>query len=180
VPVCLKLDFFGAVRGASPRSPHRHTAAAERDFAALMPVSHRATIGEVASLRAHDVLDLSLHQLVQHPDPDAAAQREQPSSAAPASSLSASCTRSGNVAVVASLTRAIHSPWRLVLLSSDIDSRPPRSQRPDEAGGPPPTKFCELRGNVNESVCEGIPQVRGQFDGHTDLARRVGAFILML
>ena len=41
-------------------------------------MADRGPVRVVPALRAHDIVDLLLHQLVQHTEPDADAQREQP------------------------------------------------------------------------------------------------------
>ncbi len=43
-----------------------------------MAVTDRDALGVVAALRTDDVVDLLGHQLRQHPEPDADAQRQQP------------------------------------------------------------------------------------------------------
>jgi len=40
-------------------------------------MAHRRAIRDVLALRTHHLVDLSLKQLVQHPEPDADAQRQQ-------------------------------------------------------------------------------------------------------
>jgi hypothetical protein len=42
-------------------------------------MAHRRSVGQVPALPADDVVDLGLHQLIQHPEPHADAQRQQPS-----------------------------------------------------------------------------------------------------
>ena len=77
VRVGPQLDLALAVGAASPRTADRHAPAAERDLAVLMAVAHRRPARDVLALRADDLVDLGLHQLVQHAEPDADAQREQ-------------------------------------------------------------------------------------------------------
>ena len=84
------------VGGAHPRPLDRDAPAAERHLARLVAVTHRDPIGVVLALRADDLDDLLLHQLGQHAEPDADAQREQPLLRRPTSSPSASCTRAGS------------------------------------------------------------------------------------
>jgi hypothetical protein len=96
VTVRLQLDLTRAVDGARPRPLDRHAAPTERPLAALMAVAHRPTVRIVLALRADDLIDLGLHEFVQHPRPTPTLSANSPSLAAPASSPSASCTRSGN------------------------------------------------------------------------------------
>jgi hypothetical protein len=73
-----QLDLSLAVGAARPRPADRHPAATERDLASLVAMAHRGAVGDVPALRADDRVDLGLHQLVQHPEPDPDAQRQQP------------------------------------------------------------------------------------------------------
>ena len=43
-----------------------------------MTVANRGPVRVVLALRAHDIVDLLSHQLLQHAEPDTDAQREQP------------------------------------------------------------------------------------------------------
>ena len=67
-----------AVGGPHPRALHTDTPAAERDLAGLVAVAHRGPVGVALALRADDLVDLALHHLGQHAQPDADAQRQQP------------------------------------------------------------------------------------------------------
>ena len=67
-----------AVGGPGPRPLDRDAPAAERDLAGLVAVTHRGAVRVVLALRADDLVDLLLHQLGQHAEPDADAQRQQP------------------------------------------------------------------------------------------------------
>jgi len=78
VPIGLKLDLVLAVGAARPRPADRHPPPTERDLAVLVPVPHRAAVRQVLALRADDLVDLGLDQLVQHTQPDADAERQQP------------------------------------------------------------------------------------------------------
>src|SRR3954451_11769059 len=78
VTVRPKLDPPRAAAGAGPRPLDRHAPPTERHLAALMAVTHRPTARIVLALWAHDLIDLGLHELVQHPQADADAQRQQP------------------------------------------------------------------------------------------------------
>jgi hypothetical protein len=74
VLVGRQRHLLAVVGAAHPRALHRHASAAERHAAVLMAVTHRAAIGVVAALRTDDLLDLLVHQLGQHAEPDADAQ----------------------------------------------------------------------------------------------------------
>jgi hypothetical protein len=73
-----QLDLVGAVGAPGSRSADRDAAPAERDLAALVAVPHRRAVRVVLAPGADDLVDLGLHQLVQHPEPDADTQRQQP------------------------------------------------------------------------------------------------------
>jgi hypothetical protein len=77
VRVRLKLDLALAVGGPRARPADRHAPPSEGDLAILVAMAHRHAIRDVLALRAHDLVDLGLKQLVQHPKPDADAQRQQ-------------------------------------------------------------------------------------------------------
>ncbi len=83
IPICemrvrVERDLAAAVYGTSPRTLHSDPPAAEGDLARLMTVAHRGPVGIMLALRADDLVDLDLHQLMQHSQPDADAQRKQP------------------------------------------------------------------------------------------------------
>src|SRR4051812_32974420 len=78
VRIRVQLDLLDAVGAANARALDRHTPAAERDLTALVAVPHRGPVNDVPALRADDLVDLRLHQLVQHPEPNPDAQRQQP------------------------------------------------------------------------------------------------------
>jgi hypothetical protein len=78
VPVRLKRQLALVVGRAHPGAADRHAPAAERDLPVLVAVTHRGPVGVVLALRTDDLVDLGLHDLVQHPHPDADAQRQQP------------------------------------------------------------------------------------------------------
>src|SRR4030095_1257812 len=52
--------------------------ATERDLAVVVSVTDGRAIPVVLALRADDLVDLGLQQLVQHPEPDTDAHSEQP------------------------------------------------------------------------------------------------------
>src|SRR4051794_31302363 len=97
--VAGKLNLMPAVGRARPRPADRHSTAAERDLAGFVAVPNRRPVRDLAALRADDLVDLGLHQLVQHAKPGADAQRQPPSYAAPASMPSASTTDAGSPAM---------------------------------------------------------------------------------
>ena len=76
--VRLKRHFGVPVSGPDPGPAHLDATATERHLAALVTVPHRGPLSIVLAPRAHDVVDLLLHQLAQHAQPDADAQRQQP------------------------------------------------------------------------------------------------------
>ena len=76
--VRLKRHLALPIRRADPRALDLHPPAAQRDLAILMPVADRGPLPVPLALRADDLLNLRLQQLVQHPQPDLDRQREQP------------------------------------------------------------------------------------------------------
>ena len=78
VRIGRKRHLALAVGGPHPRTLDRNAPAAERDLAGLVAVTHRDAVRVALALRAHDIVDLLLHQLGQHAQPDADAQRQQP------------------------------------------------------------------------------------------------------
>src|SRR6202034_1310303 len=67
-----------AVGGPGPWAANLDPATAERHRAVLVTMPDRDTVRVVLALRTHDVIDLLLHQLAQHTEPDTDAQRQQP------------------------------------------------------------------------------------------------------
>jgi hypothetical protein len=78
VRVRAHRDLTATVHRAHPRAPHGHPASTERHAAVLMAVTHRDTLGVMTALRTDDIVDLLSHQLRQHAQPHADAQRQQP------------------------------------------------------------------------------------------------------
>ena len=66
------------IRRADPRSADLHPPATQRHRPALMTVSLGRPVRVPPALRADDLLDLGLHQLVHHTQPDTDAQRQEP------------------------------------------------------------------------------------------------------
>ena len=66
------------VSRAHPRSLDRSAATAERHLPGLAAVADSRALGVVLSVWSDDLVDLLAHQLVQHAEPDADRQREQP------------------------------------------------------------------------------------------------------
>jgi hypothetical protein len=64
VLVGLHRQLLLVVGGAHPRAAHRHAAAAERQRPVLTTVTLRRAVGVVLALRADDLVDLGLQQLV--------------------------------------------------------------------------------------------------------------------
>ena len=81
----LELDLPLPIGGASARPVHWDTPAAERDLTALVAVSYRGAVGVVLAARANHLVQLGLHQLVQHTeaDPTSAPGVGQPASVGP-------------------------------------------------------------------------------------------------
>jgi len=77
VRVGAQLDLVLAVRGPRARPADRDAPATERDLAALVAVANRGADRIVLALRADDLVDLRLHQLVQHPKSNPDAERQQ-------------------------------------------------------------------------------------------------------
>src|SRR4051794_12992662 len=78
MPVRAQLDLPGTVSAADPRAADRHPPTTQRDLPILMAMAHRRALPIVATLRSHDLVDLGLHELVQHSQPDTNAERQQP------------------------------------------------------------------------------------------------------
>ena len=70
-------DLSAAVCGPHTRPLDTHAPPAERDLASLVAMANRGAVGVALALRAHDVVDLLFHQLGEHAEPDADAQRQQ-------------------------------------------------------------------------------------------------------
>ena len=60
------------------RGADRHAPAAQRHRPLLVAVTDRHPVGVMLALRAHDLGDLELHQLVHNAEPDPHAERQQP------------------------------------------------------------------------------------------------------
>jgi hypothetical protein len=67
-----------AVGAARPWTLDHNAAAAERHLPSLVSVPDGAALRIVLALRAHDLVELLLHQLGHDAEPDTHAQREQP------------------------------------------------------------------------------------------------------
>jgi len=63
---------------AHPRPRDPNAPATERDLAGLVAVTNRDAAGVALALRANNITNFFLHQLGQHAEPDADAQRQQP------------------------------------------------------------------------------------------------------
>src|SRR5271168_4097248 len=66
------------VSGPDPGPLNLNATAAERDLTRLVTVPDRGPLRVPAPFRSDDVVDLFLHQLRKHPEPDTDAQRQQP------------------------------------------------------------------------------------------------------
>jgi hypothetical protein len=76
--VGAERDLLAVVRRPDPRALHPDAPPAERDLTRFVAATDRDAVRVVLALRADDLVDLRLHQLLQHAQPDADAQREQP------------------------------------------------------------------------------------------------------
>ena len=77
VLVALNRQLALVVGRAHPRATDRDPPAAQGHRPVLVAVTDRDAIGVVLALRADDLVDLELHQLVHDAEPDADAEREQ-------------------------------------------------------------------------------------------------------
>src|SRR5664279_909324 len=64
--------------GAGPWMLHRDTPAAERDLPVFVAVTNSGSFSDGRVLGADDLVELGLHHLAQHAQPDAHAERQQP------------------------------------------------------------------------------------------------------
>jgi hypothetical protein len=77
VLVGTKRHLALAVRAPHPWSLDLDAPATERHLARLVPVTHGRPLRVVLALRADDIVDLLLHQLGEHAEANAHAQRQQ-------------------------------------------------------------------------------------------------------
>jgi hypothetical protein len=77
-----------------PRSLHLDTPTTQRHRTTLMAGTQRRPLQVAPALRNDDIVDLLGHPLLQHAQPNAHAQRQQPLLRCPTNSPNASCTRS--------------------------------------------------------------------------------------
>jgi len=73
----VERDLALTLGRAHARTADRHAAGPEGDRARLVAVAGGAAAGVVLALRADDLLDLGLHQLVEDAEPDAHRQRHE-------------------------------------------------------------------------------------------------------
>jgi hypothetical protein len=78
VRVGLQRQLDATVGAPDARPLDRNPTAAERHLAGLVAVAHRRARGVVPALRPDHLVDLLFHQLDQHPQADADAERQQP------------------------------------------------------------------------------------------------------
>src|SRR3954454_23900583 len=107
-----------------------------------MAMAHRRALPIVATLRSHDLVDLGLHELVQHSQPDTNAERQQPFPGG-AGELAERLTHPLRPLLNAGVLRrdrrdryGPHSGWSSVLAVTWFAPVTVPSG-PDEAGGPP-------------------------------------------
>jgi hypothetical protein len=96
VLVGLNRQLVLAVGGPDPRSTDLHAPPAKRHRAVLVPVAAHGPVCVVPALRADDLVDLELHQLMDDAQAHAGGEPSNPSLAAPTSSPSASWTLAGS------------------------------------------------------------------------------------
>src|SRR5439155_16888601 len=77
IPVALYRHLVLVVGLPHPRPADRHAPAAQGHRPARVAVTLGDPVGVVLALRADDLVDLELHQLVNDAEPDTHAQREQ-------------------------------------------------------------------------------------------------------
>jgi hypothetical protein len=112
-------------------------------------VGQRTAVGVALALRTNDIIKFLFHELGQHAEPDADAERQHPLLAAPTSSPSASWTRAGNTASYAIAAYATDTV-SLTAVPPSIFGGSPRTlpTGTDAAGGTAVFKFYELRDNL--------------------------------
>src|SRR3954453_6396790 len=77
VRVRAQLDPPPPIDAARPRPAESDAPPAERDLTSVVAVPNRGTIRVMLALGADDLVDFRLHQLVQHAEPNADAERQQ-------------------------------------------------------------------------------------------------------
>ncbi len=77
VPVARKRQLVLVVCGPDAWTADRHAPATERHLTVVVAMADRPTLRIMLALRAHDLVDLGLHDLVQHAETNADAQRQQ-------------------------------------------------------------------------------------------------------
>ena len=121
-----------------------------------MAVTLRDPVGVVLALRADDLVDLELHQLVHDAEPDTDAQREQPSLAAPTSSPSASwiCGGSGLSDASKAVTTFGAGTFLMAVppVLADLVGALSRSQRERTRREDRRSKFYEISDNLTTEV----------------------------
>ena len=75
--VGAQLHLALAVGGPHPRPLNLDTTTAKRHLASLVAMTHRRPLGVVLALQTDDIVDLLGHQLLEHAEPDADAERKQ-------------------------------------------------------------------------------------------------------
>ena len=137
-----------AIDGPRPRPADANTAPAQGDLAVLVAVAHRGPVGIALALRAHDLVDLRFHHLAQHAQTDADAQRQQPILRSVDEFAERLLHARRQRQLLAGDLLLLYGPHGGPFVSVDLFAPATVAQRPDEAMGPPPTKFHELRDNL--------------------------------
>ena len=76
--VRLQRQLAATIGTPDARPLDREPPTTQRDLASLMAVAHRRAVAIVFALRTDDLVDFLFHQLGEHAEPDADAEREQP------------------------------------------------------------------------------------------------------
>jgi hypothetical protein len=78
LPIAIQPDLPRVIGRTNPRTPHRHPPPPERHLTPGMTVTLSDPILVMAALRTHNPVDLPLHRLPEHRQPDPHRQRQQP------------------------------------------------------------------------------------------------------
>jgi hypothetical protein len=143
----VERDLALTLGRAHARTADRHAAGPEGDRARLVAVADGAAAGVVLALRADDLLDLGLHQLVEDAGPDAHRQRHE-SLLGRSGQLSKRLLHPlgqllAGVLGGRDLSGRYGPHRRFLLVSLDLVALVKLSREPDEAGGPPPSSSTD-------------------------------------
>ena len=116
---------------------------------------HGSAARVVTALGADHVVDLLGHQLGQHPQPDADAHGQQPflrGAGQLAQRLLHTLRQRVELALADLVGPVVYVPHGGSPVSMDLFALATLPAGADKAGGPPPTKFYELRDNLTVSA----------------------------